>query len=220
LILFSATVEAAEGAFAMSSGFNSDVNVAGDVCHVQTEDHGQPDCLIETLVYQGGRVFHRRTSNYSDLAAAPGISEEALRERVEAQHRAVIDAVRDGVIAVPAAAEGGFRPSGDGIQVRVRNANSWLAAGKATLDVQVLRRGGSEPVANANVEASIMGRTDEARFSATTGDDGVAELRFAMPPLGANGSELVIRAESEAGNDEVRYALRSKVKPTPPEVKS
>lgn len=86
--------------------------------------------------------------------------------------------------------------------------------------MQVLRRGGSSPVANANVEASIMGRTDEARFSATTGDDGVAELRFVMPPLGANDSELVIRAESEAGNDEVRYALRSKAKPAPPEVKS
>ena len=84
----------------MSSGFNSDVNVGSQVCHVQTEDHGQPDCLIETLVYHRGRIFHRRTSNYSDLAAV-GISEEALLERVKAQHRAVMDAVRDGVIAVP-----------------------------------------------------------------------------------------------------------------------
>jgi len=204
----------------MSFGFNSDVNVGGELCHVQTEEHGQPDCLIETLVYHRGRVFHRRTSNYSDLLAGPGIPEEALRERVEAQHRAVIDAVRDGVIAVSAAAEGGVRASGDGIRVRLRNVDSWLAAGKATLDVQVLRRGGSEPVANANVEANLTGVKDEARFSATTGDDGVAELRFAMPPLGANGSELVIRAQSEAGSDEVRYALRSKAKPTPPEVKS
>ena len=204
----------------MSLGFNSDVHVGGEVCHVQTEDHGQPDCLIETLVYHRGRIFHRRTSNYSDLVAAPGISEEALRERVEVQHRAVMDAVRDGVIPVPTAAEGRVRASGGGIQLRLRNATSWLAAGKATLNVQVLRRGGSEPVASANVEASFTGVKDEARFSATTGDDGVAELRFAMPPLGANGSELVIRAESEAGNDEVRYALRSKAKPTPPETKS
>ncbi|HEV2314634.1 MAG TPA: hypothetical protein VGR94_04960 [Candidatus Acidoferrales bacterium] len=203
----------------MSSGFNSDVNVGKEICHVQTEDHGQPDYLIETLVYHRGRIFHRRTSNYSDLVAV-GISEEALLERVKAQHRAVMDAVREGAIAVPTAAEGGVRPSGNGIQLRLRNANSWLAAGKATLDVQVLRRGGSEPVANANVEANITGPAEAARFSATTGDDGVAELRFAMPPLGANGSELVIRAESEAGNDEVRYALRSKAKPAPPETKS
>lgn len=203
----------------MSSGFNSDVNAGKEICHVQTEDHGQPDCLIETLVYHRGRIFHRRTSNYSDLVAV-GISEDALLERVKAQHRAVMDAVREGAIAVPTAAEGGVRPSGNGIQLRLRNANSWLAAGRATLDVQVLRRDGSEPVASANVEASFTGVKNEARFSATTGDDGVAELRFAMPPLGANGSELVIRAQSEAGTDEVRYALRSKVKPAPPEVKS
>ncbi|MGH9782253.1 MAG: hypothetical protein ACRD33_10595, partial [Candidatus Acidiferrales bacterium] len=180
----------------MSSGFNSDVNVGGEVCHVQTEDHGQPECLIETLVYHRGRIFHRSTSNYSDLAAAPGISEDALRERVEAQHRAVMDAVRDGAIAIPAAASGDLRVLGEGIRVRLRNANSWLAAGKAALDVQVLRRGGGEPVVNANVEASFTGLKGEARFSATTGDDGVAELRFAMPPLGANGSELVIRAQA------------------------
>ncbi|HKV27552.1 MAG TPA: hypothetical protein VJN90_04705 [Candidatus Acidoferrales bacterium] len=216
----------------MSSGFNSDVNVGADVCHVQTEDHGQPECLIETLVYHRGRIFHRRTSNYSDLVAAPGISEAALRERVEAQHRSVIDAVRDGAIRIPAASAGGIRAPSDGIQVRLRNANSWLAAGKATLDVQVLRRGTSEPVANARVEANIAGLGDEARFSATTGDDGVAELRFAMPPLGTNGSELVIRAQGKPGRDaisddvrhdvrdEVRYALRSKAKSAPPETKS
>ncbi|MGH9731026.1 MAG: hypothetical protein ACRD4A_04945, partial [Candidatus Acidiferrales bacterium] len=216
---FSVTIQTPRGIFEMSLGFNSDVNVGSHVCHVQTEDHGRPDCLIETLVYHRGRIFHRRTSNYSDLLAV-GISEEALLERVKAQHRAVMDAVRDGVIAVPTAAEGGVRASGDGIQLRLRNANSWLAAGKATLDVQVLRRDGSEPVASANVEASFTGVKDEAHFSATTGDDGVAELRFAMPPLGANGSELVIRAQSESGSDEVRYALRSKAKPTPPEAKS
>ncbi|MGH9865892.1 MAG: hypothetical protein ACRD4H_10815 [Candidatus Acidiferrales bacterium] len=204
----------------MSSGFNSDVNVGSDVYHVQTEDHGQPECLIETLVYHHGRIFHRRTSNYSDLAAAPGISEDALRERVETQHRAVIDAVRDGAITVPTVASGGVRTSNDGIQVRLRNASSWLVAGKATLDVQVLWRSGGEPVANANVEANITGLRNEARFSATTGADGLAELRFAMPSLGVNGSELVIRARAESESDEVRYALRSKAKSPPPEAKS
>ncbi|HEV2617445.1 MAG TPA: hypothetical protein VGU63_12645, partial [Candidatus Acidoferrales bacterium] len=208
----------------MSSGFNSDVNVGADVCHVQTEDHGQPECLIETLVYHRGRIFHRRTSNYSRLVVAPGISEEALRERVEAQHRAVMDAVRDGAIAIPPAVEGGARAPSDGIQVRLRNASSWVAAGHATLDVQVVRRGGGEAVANANVEASFTGLKGDAHFSATTGEDGVAELRFAMPPLGANGAELVIRAKAESGSDEVRdevrYALRSKSRPAPPETKS
>src|SRR5487761_1077167 len=165
------------GILAMSSGFNSDVNAGGEVCHVQTEDHGQPDCLIETLVYHRGRIFHRATSNYSDLATAPGFSEGALRERVENQHRAVIDAIRDGAIAIPA-------------------------------------------VANASVEAHLTGTKEEARFSTTTAADGVAQLRFTMPPLGPDGSELVIRAGSESGNDEVRYALRAKAKSAPQERKS
>lgn len=204
----------------MSSGFNSDVNAGGDVCHVQTEDHGQPEYFIETLVYYRGRIFHRRTSNYTDLAAAPGFSEDALRERVENHHRTVIDAIRDGAIAIPAAGSGSVPASDDGVQVRLRNANSWLAGGNATLDVQVLRRSDNEPIANANVEANFIGLKEQARFSATTGADGLAQLRFAMPPLGPDGSEMVIRAGSELGSDEVRYALRSKTKSAPPERKS
>jgi hypothetical protein len=204
----------------MSSGFNSDVNAGREVCHVQTEDHGQPECLIETLVYHRGRILHRTTANYSDLVTAPGFSEGALRERVENQHRAVIDAIRDGAIAIPAVASGRAEASGDGIQVRLRNATSWLAAGQATLEVQVLRRGDSKPIANANVEANFTGLNEEAHFSTTTGKDGLAQLRFAMPPLGPDGSELVIRAGSESGNDEVRYALRSKAKSAPQERKS
>ena len=201
----------------MSSGFNSDVNAGREVCHVQTEDHGQPECLIETLVYHRGRILHRRTSNYSDLVAAPEFSEGALRERVENQHRGVIDAIRDGAIAIPAAAPGRVEASGGGIQVRLRNATSWLAAGHATLDVQVLRRGGGQAVANASVEAHLTGTKEEARFSTTTAVDGVAQLRFAMPPLGPDGAELVIRAGAESGSDEVRYALRSKTKSAPRE---
>lgn len=204
----------------MSSGFNSDVSVAGDVCHVQTEEHGPPECLIETLVYHRGRILHRRSSNYSDLASAAGYSETVVRERVENQHRAVIDAIRDGAIPIPDASESSAGSNAADIQVWLRNADSWRAGGTATLDVQVVHRNGGHGAANANVEAYFTSAKQEARFAATTGDNGLAQLRFAMPPLGPDGCELVIRAFTESGSDEVRYALRSKPKSAPPEAKS
>ena len=48
----------------MSSGFNTDVRVGDQVFHVQTEDRGPSHPVIDTTVYQNGRVLHRRSSNY------------------------------------------------------------------------------------------------------------------------------------------------------------
>ncbi len=205
----------------MSLGFNSDVTVGEDVCHVQTEDHGKPQCRIETLVYHRGRILHRRNSSYSDLASAAGYSENALGERVESQHRSVVEELRNGAISIPSASSRAGGATSQGIQVRLRNANSWLAGGQATLDVQVLQRADNGPVGGANIEAYLSGAKEDARFRATTGADGLAQLRFAVPSLASHGAELVIRADAgaSAAVDEIRFVLRAKPKTGAPEAK-
>lgn len=201
----------------MSLGFNSDVNVGDDVFHVQTEDYGEPQYNIVTLVYRGGQILHRRNSNYSDMVDAPAYSEQALAERVENQHRSVIEEVRSGAISIPPASAQANR-SEQGIQVLLRNANSWVANGRATLDVQVLKRADRAPVSDANVEAYLNGLGENARFTGKTAADGVAQIRFAMPSVSAQGGELVIRADAGGSEavDEIRFALRAKSKPGAP----
>ncbi|HXT87125.1 MAG TPA: hypothetical protein VN745_08895 [Verrucomicrobiae bacterium] len=208
----------------MSLGFNSDVTVAGGVFHVQTENYGEPQYKIVTVVYHRGRILHRRNFSYSEFLGAPEFSESALAERIEAQHGAVIEEIERGEIRIPAApAENSAQAPG--IQVRLRNANSWLANGFATLDVEVLERGEKKPARGASVEAHLSDANEKAHFTATTGADGLAQLRFAVPAIAAHGAELVIRArtqnpENSAAVDEIRYVLRAKPKPSPAESKS
>ena len=38
------------------TGFNTDVKYRGTVYHVQTEDKGAANPLIETLIYKGGEI--------------------------------------------------------------------------------------------------------------------------------------------------------------------
>lgn len=196
----------------MSLGFNSDVPVGNDVFHVQTENYGEPQYTIVTLVYHQGRILHRRNSNYSDLIAAAGFSEESLNERVEGQHRSVIEEVRRGAISFPSESEPANNSGSQGIQVRLRNAGAWFSAGQARLDLEVIQRKGNAPVEGAKVEAFLTGSTARARCEAETGVDGLARIQFAVPNAAANGGELVIRAragESQA-TDEIRFSLRPK----------
>lgn len=203
----------------MSVGFNSDVSVGENVCHVQTENHGHPQCRIETLVYNRGRILHRRNSSYADFAASSDYSEGALSERVEDQHRSVIEELRSGAIQIPSASSSQKAADSRGIQLRLRNATSWLTGGFATLDIEVLQRDNNQPAHGANVEAYLSG--DGKAHSAKTGEDGLAQLRFPVAAAASHGAELVIRARSgDSAVDELRYVLRAKPRPKSPGAKS
>src|SRR5882724_4424003 len=100
----------------MLFGHNSNVKVGETVYHVQTEDRGTSHAVIDTMVYQSGRVLHRRANSYADLLPLDATREQALKERVSAQHHAVLDELRSGALklaqhATPAAAA---RPSAEG----------------------------------------------------------------------------------------------------------
>ena len=97
----------------MSSGFNTDVKVGdrSSTCKLKIADPNHP--IIDTAVYQNGRILHRRASNYEQEPGATPFTPEELRRRVEEQHRAVIEAIRSGALdAEIASAESARKPAG------------------------------------------------------------------------------------------------------------
>lgn len=79
----------------MLTGFNTDIEHAGVVYHVQTEDKGLETPLILTLVYSGGAILASKRSPYDDLVAK-GFEEPVLAERVNRQHKLICAAVLAG----------------------------------------------------------------------------------------------------------------------------
>jgi len=198
----------------MSSGFNTDVKVGEHIFHVQTEDRGPNHPIIDTVVYQNGRILHRRASNYEQDADAAPFSAEELRRRVEEQHRAVIEAIRSGAldaeIASAEAATQAGRPSG--IQVQLLNPGSWLSAGKVSLELEVSRKADRQPQVGAAVRALIEGALDGGSHSGTSDNQGRVRIHFPLPPLGKGDLALVIQAQVDASKDEIRFAMRTRGK--------
>ena len=50
----------------MISGFNTEIKIDGVVYHIQTEDKGVNNPVIESLVYQGGAILASKRSSYKD----------------------------------------------------------------------------------------------------------------------------------------------------------
>ena len=171
----------------MSSGFNTDVKLGDRVLHVQTEDRGPNHPSIDTVVYQNGRIFHRKASNYEQFATSPEFSADELYRRVAEQHRTVIESIRAGeldseIAAAEAASNAAAKAAG--IQVQLLNPGSWLSAGNVALDVEVSRRADNQPQSGAQVEATIEGSLSGERHSGVCDDQGRVKIKFPLPQLG------------------------------------
>lgn len=215
----------------MVFGHNSNLKLGSNTLHVQTEDRGSTHALIDTTVYYQGRVLHRRTNNYHDLLPLNEANQQALKLRVDEQHRAVLEAIRSGELplAIPqptsasANAASGHshhaganseKPSATVVQppklvLELLNARSWLAGKQATLHVAV-KEGGGASISGASVSAEIEGSAGHPPFSSYTGDDGQATILFEMPKLTGAEPALVIRAEAKKSSAYLRFSLRAK----------
>lgn len=80
----------------MITGFNTDIKHGDRVFHVQTEDRGLENPVVESLVYVGGQILLSKRSPYSDLVTDGKVDEKAVRQLMDLQHRRIIEAIRRG----------------------------------------------------------------------------------------------------------------------------
>ena len=202
----------------MLFGHNSNVKAGDATFHIQTEDRGTTNALIDTTVYFYGRVLYRRTNNYFDLLPLNPDNEEALKKRLDQQHRAVIEEIRTGALhlALPREEKGstltGAANSGSAhavLSLELINSKTWLTGKRALLQIAV-RNGSQQAVAGATVRAHVDGATPVTEFSIQTDGSGHAQLEFEMPRLTAADAALVIEASHGKAKGQLRFQLRAK----------
>lgn len=206
----------------MLFGHNTNVTVADKTYHVQTEDRGTGHAILETTVYWGGRVMHRRTNSYGDLLPLDPKREQALKSRLDEQHEKVLEELRSGSLKFVyqgVASSGAARPAAPvagaqarSISLELLNGKAWLASGRATLQVAVRAKENGAAIPGARVIARIDGAATPTEFSTATGAEGRAQLAFDMPRLSGAEPALVIEARYGESQGILRFQLRAKPK--------
>ena len=214
----------------MVFGHNSNLKIGAVTLHVQTEDRGVAHGLIDTTVYYQGRVLHRRTNNYIDLLPLNDDREQALKLRLDEQHRLVVEEIRSGALQlnIPppaanpslhgqeklAAAEVAKPPTASHPQrllLELTNAKSWMSGKHARLQILVREENGG-PVSGAQVVVEIEGSHNGQIHRAETSPQGLTLIEFDMPPISSPEATLLIRAEHRSGAGQLRFALRAKTR--------
>lgn len=94
----------------MITGFNTDIEFNGRVYHVQTEDRGLDNPIVESLVYSGGEIVTACKTSYAELIESDTYTEGQVLTRMEVQHRDLIREIRNGEFD-----KDGLKPFGHGI---------------------------------------------------------------------------------------------------------
>ena len=198
----------------MLFGHNSNVKAGDTTYHVQTEDRGTTNALIDTTVYFHGRVLHRRTNNYFDLLPLNPDTEQALKLRLDEQHHTVVEEIRTGALhlSLPQDENDAARaaaPTSKALLLELINAKTWLTGKHALLQVAV-RNQSNQAVEGAQVTARVDGAAEISEYSTETGPFGHAQLEFAMPRLAGAEPALVIEASHGNARGHLRFQLRTK----------
>ena len=193
----------------MIFGFNTEAVGKDGVYHVQTEDRGAKNPVIDSMIYMGGKIVDRRRTPYvpSELSTAQ------IEEMVRKQHKELVDAIRSGTYVRP---EGPAKadPPPAGYSIQLSSGDDLCRDGQLCFRITVRENGttaaAQAPQApkNISVEARwvVAGAVADSR-TVSLGEDGRAELAFLIP-LAETEAVLLLRAQGPAGKDFSKFRAR------------
>jgi hypothetical protein len=216
------------------TGYNTDIKHSGTTYHVQTEDKGRANPLVESLVYTSGEILYTRRTPYDDLVEQD-VDREAVASLMERQHRSIVDAVESGGLArltgkieqVAAAddttithseaqSDPGDEPSLDQVILDYlesqRDHIEHDFAYGVVAPVSVSAVDSIDHASQAGVKVSVLFKsTAEPRrlvlAEGETGDDGLFSAEADMPDFAGGTSAVVITAESDLGRSEMKHLV-------------
>ena len=219
----------------MITGFNTDVDYEGRVFHVQTEDKGVQNPVVESLVYTAGEIITSVKTSYGDLLRSPEYSEGELARRMESQHQSIIREIMSGRFDPD-----GPRPFGynivtnrsldevaleflsqevglEQIRLEMLEPMTFVEGSEPSLTLRVIAETSDRPVAEAKVTVKLISTRDKPKeiFSGTTGSDGRIEASFAIPLMPGANTAILLQAEAAGNNSEIKQLVLKAGAPPP-----
>ncbi|MBI4458729.1 MAG: hypothetical protein HY648_01555 [Acidobacteria bacterium] len=190
----------------MIFGFNTDVPGKNAVYHVQTEDRGSRNPVIDSIIYVGGKIVDRRRTPYAPTET----SQQQIEEIVRKQHKELVEAIRSGhfVPSVPSVASAESVASG-GYSIQLLNPTDVYRDGELQFELRV-RENQQAPGGGTSLAVRWIAdqAASEKRVLTLKEGDGDAAVSFPVPSDGGEAA-LLVCAEGPAGRQVVKFRVRN-----------
>lgn len=188
----------------MIFGFNTDVKFKGTVYHVQSEAR-KHDQHLQTQVFVRGRCIGKKATPYAEHASEPDFSDEKMHEMLKAQHKGVVEAVREGRVGEVLNETYGI-PS-TGLAVQWSNAHSVVHDGVMLMRFHVSMAG--TPVSGATLITKVLLPDEEPIYAKFVSDDcGMVETRVPANYETLDAASIYVQAIHGESTATRKYRLR------------
>jgi len=211
----------------MIFGFNTDVKHGDTVYHVQSEAR-ERELRLQTQVFLSGRCVAKRGTSYAEHHARPDFSTEQMHDLLRAQHREVIELVRNGRVSEVAThpehevSDGPDAGSDEPARASTNDPTAkksadldlaWLNAGEfaadpnAPLQFRVLQSGAA--LSGARITVRLNGIVGAPQYGqGVTSANGCALVVFFEAGEHGNTVALLVQATSEGQSITRKFQLR------------
>ena len=220
--------------FLMITGHNTDIVYNGIIYHVQTEDRGKANPVVETLVYKGGEILEAFRTNYEE-ELGDNYDEQKIIALIEKQHRSVIWEIKggkydkEGTVQTDPLEEAivdtkksldqvileylANEEQKERMQLEV-NSSADMAEGN-TLKLDILSKSSttSEPLKACKIIVKIISTVRKPLnvHEGKTDKNGQLSVEFVIPEFPDGNAALLVQGFSDhAGSDEVKHFIKKK----------
>jgi len=191
----------------MIFGFNTDVKHADTIYHVQSEAR-ETERLLQTQVFVRGRCIGKKATSYGEKSDEAQLADAQKEQRLRAQHRLVLDAIREGKLdSVLDRPEPEVLAAVKELEVEWLNAGSVHVDRALTMQLRVTEGGAAAPGARLIFR---FARPGAAPFytQAVADSGGAAEIKIEVEEAVLPDSSLLVQANFEGRTATRKFVLR------------
>jgi hypothetical protein len=201
------------------------------VYHVQTEDRGKGNPVIETLIYVGGEILASKRSSYEPLLEE-GYDEAKVAALLEQQHRRVVVDIKlgkygkepesqfgEGIVSSKSLDEVILEyltneSRGEKLSAELSSHSDFIGGEKGWIKVKALTEVTKVPLPSANVTVRLAPQGGALRdlFLGETDEKGQCTASFTIP-ASADKASLLLDITHERGNQQFKLPIGKKSKP-------
>jgi hypothetical protein len=196
----------------MIFGFNTDVQGVDGVYHVQTEDRGQRNPVVESIIYVGGKILSKKRTPYDPATS----SKEQIEEAVRHQHKELTEAIKNGSWR-PTALSASKADSATGVtavehgvghySIELTNPNQFHHGEYFRFQLSLRNSGGAESLGGVPLQIRwLVGGELVDQQGITSRPDGGADVWVPAPNINQSGV-LLVQACGPAGNHTAKFIV-------------
>jgi hypothetical protein len=198
----------------MITGLNTSVPFEDEDYHVQSEDRGVADPILESTIYLHGAVLGKKKTSYKKFLESDSFSPAALRTMLEAQHYSIVRAIRSGRLTARynkrpgQAAEEKAPVARPHVEILSNVLNEAAQEPAQEMRIRIIETFHAEPVADTEVSVEVFGSgITPQRLKGRTDHDGYLNLHIDIPKSHRVAAAMLFRVDRPEPGQELKVLV-------------